>query len=212
MATRAARKIRNKPVPAAVPDSSHKPQHWWQWFLIYPTFAIALVSAAPDWVDKVQAWTLGVSSASEAKKQALLWEKNQVCAGMPFKSFTNPDHIAVDATICDSGDVLMHAVTPQNAKFFKWIAVEDIVPAKRGGLIPAANAATVDGLLAGSAHPAQSPTLKLAQFQVNVLCQRMDGRFLHRRVATPQGCFQEVIDTFSGNMVARSPAPCVAQC
>lgn len=210
MATTAAtRRGRKLPNPESAP---HPPQRWWQWFLVYPTFAIALFSAAPNWLDKVKGYTIGVSSAAEARKQAALWQKNRTCAGLPFKSFVNPRLIAVDATICDSGDILVHAVTPQNAETFKWVAVDDIVPRRSGGLIPSAQAATLTDAGMNSLFAAQVSSFNLAQFQVNILCQRPDGRYLHRRVATPQGCFQETIDTFTGQVVERNPAPCVPQC
>jgi hypothetical protein len=190
------------------------PKRWWQQILLYPAFAVALVTAGPQWIDKGRGLALGVKGgASDAEKQNRLWAKNAGCASLPFKGYLNPRNVTVDATICDSGDILVKAVTPENAQIYKWLALDDVVPtAGPGSVIPTAHAATLSAHAAPSARMVAKPTVRLAQFQVNVVCTRMDGRYLHRRIQTPQGCFDEVIDTYSGAVVSRNPAPCVAQC
>ena len=46
-----------------------------------------------------------------------------------------------------------------------------------------------------------------------MLCQKLvEGRYILRRIRTPQGCFDEKIDTYNGTTVARVAAPCVPQC
>lgn len=196
------------------PESTQSPQRWWQWVLVYPTLALSLLTASPQWLDQARGKALGVPSASESEKQAQLWQKNRSCAGLPSKGFLNPSNVAVDATICDSGDILVRAVTPQDSEIFKWLAIDDVVRAapQGGGLIPAANAATLTTRLASSGFALQTPTVKLALLQVNVICTKSDGRFLLRRIQTPQGCFDEVIDTYTGALVSRNSAPCVPQC
>src|SRR5205809_2022457 len=123
----------------------------------------------------------------------------------------SPIRVQVDATICDSGDILVHAVTPDNATLFKWLALDDVVrPAPSGGgnmFIPSANAATVTGRLTAAIATNAKPEITPAQFQVNVICQHMNGRYIVRRIATPQRCFDEVIDTYSGAVVQRNGAP-----
>lgn len=209
MATRALRKAKQAE-PAA--PQEHAPQRWWQWFLVYPAFAIALVSAAPQWVDKAKAYAWGVRSAAESKKEALLWQTNASCVGLNSKGFLSPKNIAVDATICDSGDILVHAITPQKKEVFKWLPLDDVVPTQAsGGLIGVANAATLPARLGGPALSAQVPVVKAALLQV-VICTKMNGRMLLRRIQTPQGCFDELIDTYTGALISRNPAPCVPQC
>ena len=210
MATSAA-KNRSRPASGSGSKSS-LPKRWWQQILLYPAFAVALVTAGPQWIDKFRGMRLGVKSAAESEKQAALWAKNASCAGMPAKGFLSPRNVAVDATICDSGDILVRAVTPQNAEIFKWLPLDDVVrTAGQGGIVPSAQAAT----LALRARPAIAsstpPMIKVALLQ-SVLCTRMDGRYLHRRVQTPQGCFEEVIDTYTGALVSRNQVPCTAQC
>lgn len=192
------------------------PQRWWQWILLYPAFAVALITAGPQWIDKGRALALGIKggSASEAEKQALLWRKNLSCSAAPFAWFNNPSNIKVDATICDSGDILVRANTPENAQFFKWLPLDDVVrTAGQGGLIPAAHAATLSARVTPAREAAAKQIFQLAQGQATVICQHMmDDRRLLRRVQTPQGCFDEVIDTYNGSVVSRTPAPCNPQC
>jgi hypothetical protein len=210
MATSAA-KNKSRPTSGSGAKSS-LPKRWWQQILLYPAFAVALVTAGPQWIDKLKGMRLGVKSAADSEKQAALWAKNASCAGMPAKGFLSPRNVAVDATICDSGDILVRAVTPQNAEIFKWLPLDDVVrTAGQGGLVPSAQAATLS-LRAQPAVGSTRPRMIQVALLQTVLCTRMDGRFLHRRVSTPQGCFDEVIDTYTGALVSRNSVPCTPQC
>lgn len=187
------------------------PQRWWQWILLYPAFAVALITAGPQWIDKAKSLKLGVRSAAEAERQAQLWAKNASCAGTPAPGFLSPRNVSVDATICNSGDILVRAVTPQQTQVFKWLPLDDVVRTDAaGGFISAAQAANLN--VRQSAPVTAKSVHKLALLQVNVLCTKSDGRYLKRRVQTPQGCFDEVIDTYTGALVSRNPAPCTPQC
>jgi hypothetical protein len=43
------------PVPADVIASEDKlrPRTWWQWVVLFPTLAMALITAMPDWINTV---------------------------------------------------------------------------------------------------------------------------------------------------------------
>lgn len=204
MATKAAnRRSRISSNDEEEAKSSPLPKQWWQWLLLYPSFAVALLTAGPQWYDKISGFRIGVRSAAEAERQAQLWQKNASCVGLNSEGYLSPSKVAVDATICNSGDILVRAVTPQKAEIYRWLALDDVVSAKKsGGFIPTAEAATLT---------LSQPSLSLALLQT-VLCTRSDGRYLTRRVQTSEGCFDEVIDTFTGALVSRRPAPCVPQC
>jgi|KBSSwiStaDraftv2_1062776.scaffolds.fasta_scaffold00323_23 hypothetical protein len=189
------------------------PKRWWQQILLYPAFAVALVTAGPQWLDTARGWKLGVKSAAESDKQAQLWMKNATCAANPAKGFLSPRNVTVDATICDSGDILVRAVTMQNTPIYKWLPLDDVVRANAAGsFIPAAQAATLSANVRLSPRTVVKPSTKLAMLQASVLCTKANGRYLTRRIQTPQGCFDEVIDTFTGAVVSRNPAPCTSQC
>lgn len=48
------------------------------------------------------------------------------------------------------------------------------------------------------------------QFQINIICQRPvgDNRGIFRRIQTPQGCFDQIIDSWNGMIVRSQAAPC----
>lgn len=219
MATRAARKRASE---GKAKDSPNTPQRWWQWVLVYPALAVSLLTASPQWYDKVRASAQGIkpstvtSTVAEAEKQARLWEKNMSCSALPYSFYSNPGNVKVDATICNSGDIFVRAVTPNNDNFLKFIALEDLIkrstPSERG-IIPSANAASRSDALAAASATSTNPLFHLAQVQASVLCQKLvDGRYIFRRIQTPEGCFDEVIDTYNGEVVKRNPAPCTPQC
>ena len=191
------------------------PQRWWQYVLIYPTFFAALVSASPQWIDKVKSYRLGVVSAAESEKQAALWQKNRECASLNSGGYLSPSDVSVDATICKSGDILVRAVTRQNREIFKWLPLDDVVPSSTAsiasGLIPTASAATITTGLNNGRTTALPPAYRIALLQM-VQCTRSDGRYLHRVVQTPNGCFHEVIDTFTGALVSRNQVQCGSGC
>ena len=204
--------------PPAKPatDDASGPRRWWQWLLLYPTLAIALLTAAPEWLDKARALHAGTRAASysEAERQGAIWRKNLACSAVPFAWYANPSNVRVDATICNSGDVYVRASTPDNQQYFKWIGLDDIlkVPAAGGGLIPAADAAPMSPAIFTLAGERPRPTD--VQFtNAVVVCQRvLDQRNILRHVRTEQGCFDETIDTFNGTIVKRVQVPCRTQC
>jgi hypothetical protein len=212
MATRAAQRSRQE--KSNDNSAGGTPKRWWQWLMIYPALGISLLTAAPQWYDKVGARLQAVKgdSLAAAQEQNLLWRRNLDCTAAPKAWVNNPSNVKIDATICDSGDIFVRAVTPDNGEHFKWVAVKDIVQQEVGGssIFPSANAATVRAaVIAASAY---SPLAPRAQ-AVTVLCQKfIDDRHILRRVQTPEGCFDEIIDTFNGAVVKRAPAPCVPQC
>ena len=211
MATSAA----NKPKQSTAGTRRTRPV--WQSILIYPTLAIALITAVPQWIEKYQAYRLDIAKdrVAAALRQNELWSKNLSCSGAPFAWYSNPSDIKIDATICNSGDIFVQAVTPDNKRHMHWVPLDEVVTkvaAVDNSVIPSANAATLPGLaLPGVSRPA-APLFHRAQ-TATVLCQKfLDNRRLLRRIQTPEGCFDEIIDTFNGVVVEKKPAPCVAQC
>ena len=189
-----------------------------EWGVVFPILLGSLLTAGPQWIDSIRAMMQGINSGTvkQAKQQAALWRKNLACAGAPYSWFNSPGDIKVDATICDSGDIFVRASTPGNQQYFKWLPLSDVVQGEEaggGGIIPEANAATLALRAAPAPYSAAPPGVRLAQPVANVVCQKfLDDRRLLRRVKTPQGCFDEVIDTFNGQVVSRKAVPCNPQC
>lgn len=216
---RASAKLSARPVAA---PTTPEPARWWQWILLYPALGISLLTAAPQWFDKAQsAWAGTKVPLEDAEKQSKLWRRNLTCAAAPFNWHNNPSNVKVDATICDSGDIFVRAATPANGQFFKWVPIEEIVqspPVGGNPLIPTAQASTgTPGwrTLELTREARSTPALPLirVQQQGNVICQRfIDQRMLLRHVQTPQGCFDEVVDTYNGAVVRRTQVPCRQGC
>lgn len=193
-----------------------KPKHWWERIFVYPALAGALITTGPQWIDRVGAWRQNVSGGSlkAAEKQTQMWHANFDCSQLPAAWFTGAGNVRIDATTCNSGDVFIRAMTSDARQSFLWVPLDEVLKSGGsggGGLIGTAHAAT---LMSNASHPmGLAPAMFGVLQPVNVLCQKfIDDRHILRRVQTPQGCFDEVIDTFNGQVVSRNPAPCNPQC
>lgn len=178
---------------------------WWQWIMVYPTLIISLLGSIPTIIEKINSIKLGVpyGQSEIAELQNAMWKNNLHCAAAPFKWYKTESNFQVDGTICKSGDVLVRIEAPDKKTGFWWVPVEGIIKGNNmNGLITAANAA--------SDIP---PLVIMAQNEAQVLCQRFiaDGQLL-RRIDTGQGCFDEIVNTYTGQVTQRSPAACSNQC
>ena len=101
MATKAAHpRVREAANEDSKPSS---PKRWWQWILLYPAFAVALLTAGPQWYDRGKATWQGIKggSASDAEKQASLWRKNLSCSAAPFAWYSNPSNVKIELELPD---------------------------------------------------------------------------------------------------------------
>lgn len=184
------------------------PQHWWQWFLIYPTVLIALITAVPEWLKIVEGWRQDIPAAQleEAKRQHDLWKRNLECTMRPMELFLSPTNVKVDATVCDSGDVFVRIFTPANEGRFHWVDVNH--------LVRTAQAAPPGGLLAAFAQ--ERTAVERAREGIRdsfVMCQRfVDDRLLLRVINAEGQCFDETVDTFTGVVSERVEAQCRETC
>src|SRR5215469_11233924 len=98
-------------------EEPDRPRRWWQWLLIYPALGIALLTAAPQWIDKIQALANNIQNRTwaEAVEQRNLFVKNTSCTRLPFSWNPTPSHVNVDALLCDSGDVFVTAQLPNGS-------------------------------------------------------------------------------------------------
>jgi hypothetical protein len=194
-------------------------QRWWQWILLYPTLGVSLFSAAPEWIDKAKAAYLevGKDSYQAALRENQLWQKNTTCAAAPYAWYGNPKEVRVDATICDSGDVYVRATSPDGQVKAEWVAVDEMFTADAGGMsvIPPAKAGAISpgrSLL----EPGDFAVSSTNQYQnMFVVCQKFlgDKRMLLRHVRADTGiCYDELIDTFNGNLTRRTQVPCRNTC
>jgi hypothetical protein len=189
------------------------PARWWQWVILYPTLAISILSAAPQWVDKAQAMFNGVEDRGweEAKQQQDAWRANLTCSAAPFDWYSTPENLKVDATICNLGDIFVRVTTPKQGNFYQWVLLNTIVKDKKTASLP----------LISSAYAGENATWRTeGSYQVasgeaaTVVCQAFmpDGRTIKRHVSTAQGCFDEYVDTYTGQVTRREQVQCRSTC
>ncbi|MGQ0794203.1 MAG: hypothetical protein ACT4NX_09010 [Deltaproteobacteria bacterium] len=186
-------------------QGKQKSMNWWQWLLIYPTLLVSIVGSVPTILEyynsKKKGLDFGLSSIAERQNE--MWEKNSSCSMAPYKWYKNNFNLSVDGTICKSGDIFIRVERPDNRTKYLWIPVDGfITKSTKSPFVSNAYAATPD-----------SGGIVLAQYGVEVLCQRHigDGRLL-RRIKTPDGCFDEVVNTYSGEALSRTASSCDAAC
>jgi hypothetical protein len=224
--------------PAVDSGLGAKPKKWWQWILVYPTFVIALVGAVPTFKELYDSHSrdvdFGTSKIAEMRNE--MWRKNMTCGMAPMDPLINDFNVAVDATICKSGDVLIRVTTPAKKQFFEWVSTDAIFSANVANTAALTLFSNAIAEQAGyqddwpepgwpdsgfdsdsdfdsesAATPDDPYSGPLSQYYGPVvLCQNWINNVLFvRRVSYPnQGCFDETINTFTEQVVNVNPAPC----
>ena len=191
-----------KPSEAPPRDDKPKPDTWWKWVLLYPTLVISVVSAVPTYVELVGSTWLNVpfGQYKTAMKENELWKDNIQCAAAPFDGLTNKQNVSVDAVVCLSGHVLVRVKPPEKKTTYRWVPL-DSVSAERVGFT-----------LISSAHAKTTPDpAHQAQGNFTIICQQWIGNgLIRRRIHDRAGnrCFDEVVNTYNGQVVSVNPAPC----
>lgn len=212
---------------ASAKQTPSQPSRWWQWILLYPALGISLVTSVPEWADKALAKYNGVKSDkySDALRQTELWKNNLACLVAPTKYSPNVNNVNVDATICKkTGDIFVQVQTPDKRSVKHWVDLERILledKPRAAALISSAQAAVPargisDDPRISTGVAGEDGNLQLAQASNGssmVVCQKfVDPRYLLRHIRTPQGCFDEIIDTLNGVVVRQTGVPCRGSC
>ncbi len=179
------------------------PQKWWQWILVYPTLVITLVSAIPTFLQLYKSVTMDVpySKVESAVNQDTLWRKNTQCLSTrQIEQVTTTQGSNISLLECPDGDTLV--VLPKGNH---WIGAEEIQAKKAGASIMFPEVFAMEG---GQKHPF------IAQGSKTVICQRwLKNGLLLLRVRYSDGqCFDETINTYTGAVVSKTPAPCDPRC
>ena len=206
-------------LPAARSEPTKKAHfiQWWQWILAYPQLAIAVLTlfgtSLPTFIEAIDSHRFGVpfGHSSDALEQNRLWEKNLDCAQTAtLATITNSYKVEIGSKVCRSGDVLLLGKRPEwEHPLYRWVSWNELAPTnnaeeKRSALLD----------LFATAYAASSTSLVLIQAgPASVVCQHWVGNgLLLQRVSTPTGCFDQVINTYNGQVVSRYPAPCAPRC
>lgn len=233
MAGRTARKAATAAAPETSSAPSGGPMKWWHWLLIYPTLGVSILTAAPQWIDKVQALRNDIRDRDyrEAEEQRTLYAKNLTCTTAPFDWFLNPDNVNLDATICESGDIYVRASAPGRPAAVYFVPLQRVLgkpeaaqtkvaQAARGDVVLTAGQGRTDlSIVDGAFELAQKAPInpRMQQQMVvttEVVCTKfIDKRMVLRHLRTPsQVCFDEVVDSYNGTTQKRTQVACRKTC
>jgi len=163
------------------------PSKWWQWLLVYPGLAVALIPIVTEYL-----------KSSDGDKQVALWTKNISCIEAPFAGVLNEFNVQTSATICKSGDVLVRFIGPGDKRAYRWVGVE---------LFGLRSAGTFNVI--GDAI-AQAPAVHQRE---ETVCQwTLPDGWVIRRVKIDGSCFEERIWAATGEVRRRQQVDCRAPC
>ena len=189
-------------------ESGASPKKWWQWFFMYPAVGVALLGSLPTIYELYNSWKIDVpyGESQLAAEQNVLWQTNFDCSKEKFKSVKNVNNIEVGAIVCATGDVLLKVASPNASPMFRWVGLKSL-----------SNISLLE-MMVSSAHAENfvvGENIQLASNHVPVLiCQRWlkPGTLLRRVSVSNEGCFDEVLNTFTGAILSRVKVPCNPQC
>jgi len=183
-------------------QSSQSKRPWWQWLLMYPTLAVAIVGAVPQYQQWVWALLRGIplgSNVGELQDQDTAWQQNLDClSGIDHIKPASATLYAIDLLTCPSGDILL-TVTPiqsPDLHVSRWIITKNLFqPPTRTAWISSAYA--------------QAPPASTAPAQTErVVDVRKEGSQVIRRVQLSNGsCIDQTIDSYTAGISATSPRP-----
>ncbi len=187
-------------------SSSKRQRKWWQLLLMYPTLLLALIGDIPTISDLYVSYKNDIpfAAARAAKEQDDLWKKNFECVrNQKSQGIITTHNVTVEAMVCPSGDVLLHVKAPDSKENFRWVGLDTF----------SVKNASANFLVRPAMASAQNTKEILAQ-AYTVICQRHlgEGRILRRIQYEDGQCFDEVINTYTGALISRDPAPCDSDC
>ena len=182
---------------ASVSPGSSRSLAWWQWLLMYPGLAVAVLGAIPTVINGLQAIHLGVDwlEVGYAQKQYNLAMNNMECLKKDGNSVNLRDNTEIKAAICDTGVIWVKVTTANNKTGFQWIDLSTIVTETRAGIV-------VNEALADSLSVAQTENTR-------VLCvfKNSSGKIIRRMNDGPGRCHDEQINPYTG-AVTSAPTTC----
>lgn len=191
---------------ASVPSSKPLRESIFKLILLYPTLAIAAIGAIPQYIQvfKAMKWDVPVNAVNAAEREHDLWVKNVDCAGGDGRLETSlADNTRVAALVCPSGDVLVKVKRVTGEESYRWVPLEE---AKSQG----SRLTALIGISTAVAQEVTNPRIRLAQ-----ACQHWVDQakgILVRRVREGDKCYDETVNTFTGQVISRKPVPCDAAC
>jgi len=186
-----------------------QPHKWYHWVLIYPTLLTTVLASIPTYLELYRSEKIEVPFGEYSRGITVndLWKRNFECTKTPPDYLVTANKVQVDAIICKSGDVFISGNAPDIGNFFEWVPVEQLTASH------ASEHASLGLNLINSAHAAENGRIVLAQAST-VMCQKWiaEGRLLRRISVEGRGCFDEVVNTYTGRVESSTPAACSTTC
>lgn len=174
-------------------------QSWWQQILIYPALVIALIGAAPTWIEKISSAMNNVPSAKDAREQAAYWKSHAACIAAPFEWSKRTEAAGLRAKVCAPGDVILTHVQPvRGDEYYRWLPLARPSVGPGFGLISEASAQPAPQGQPQSPQPQGTPIRTEQISKREVLVTRQLGN----------ECRFERIDTFTGQVLSRDVGTC----
>ncbi|MCR9157279.1 MAG: hypothetical protein NXH80_08535 [Rhodobacteraceae bacterium] len=195
------------------------PSKWWQWFFLYPAFGLALLTAIPDWADRVYAVIQGLQrdELDQLKANQELYEANPICMQTSFYWVDSVDGIRVDPIMCEeSPAILLRIKYPEGGSRMSMIDLEPHLKPQQvsNGFVSAAFASTrlqID--YENSINFRELQSSQYAQQIAVVRCTRqVDARTILRHISVGTQCYDEYFDILTGWVTQTNPTSCRSSC
>jgi len=194
------------------------PTNWWQWLLLYPAFAVALLTAAPEWFDRIERLYKETfqSGYVEETKLVEFMRQNPECVASPIVWVEATNQTKVDGTICSgTGDVWLRILGANGLAAYKGIDISDLLESlgdqSTSLLLTAAWAGERDRLGPRAPAAKNQSNWRMAQFAI-VVCQEFSGDRIIRHLRTGNICYDEIIDSRTGVVISKAQVPCRDSC
>lgn len=183
-------------------ETKHEP--WWLLVLMYPTLAVSLIGAVPQYSQ--WAWNLwhGYAIGSDVatmKAKLAAWTRNRTCVEGTVEHIRprSETTYTIELTPCPSGDILVTVIPDRDPDLQNsdWVFTRDIL--RQSGLSAVGRAL---------AQPKEGSGGERS-YVTRVLSVTTTGNTVVRRVElSNNSCEDQMIDGYTGKLVSRQPAPC----
>lgn len=179
-------------------------------------FAVSVAAAIPTAQNLYYSWKHDVpfNEVSHRLTQYNLWMKNLDCK-INYRTLSATSGTKVDVGTCpNSGDIAIKVSGPSGQANYEWIAFDKLPK-------PATKSAGLMGLIVSSAIAADAVaqqssagdgTLRVAQANLETICQAKVKDQIVRVVKDGNKCFREQVSPFKGTVEKREEVPCNTQC
>ena len=180
-------------------------------------FGVSVAAAIPTAQNLYYSWKHDVpfTEVSHRLTQYNLWMKNLDCK-INYRTLSAAGGTKVDVGTCpSSGDIAIKVSGASGQSNYEWIAFDKLPkpasPTKAANLMEYLISSAVADELAAPQSPGDGQ-LRLAQVNLETVCQAKVKDQIVRIVKDGAKCFKETVSPFKGTVEKREEVPCTTQC